>query len=137
MTHERYRDAALITLWLLQMLDNLKFPPRTVLNINIPDLPPHEIQGVALTTLGQRLRGENPISTRNPRGKTLYWIGRAGGPVQRVPGTDFHAVETGLVSVTPLHADMTSMEAFAGIQEEFTRLARTFDAARVAGGSAQ
>lgn len=108
---ERFANAACICRALLRTLDAVPFPPRTVLNVNIPDLPADAIRGLAFTTLGQRLKGENPISTRNPRGKTLYWIGRAGGPVDRAPGSDFLAVEEGYVSVTPLHADMGSAEA--------------------------
>lgn len=110
---ERFENAARITHWLLGAVTALQLPARTVLNVNVPDIPAAEIKGLALTTLGQRLRGENPISTRNPRGKTLYWIGRAGGPVDRAPGTDFLAVEQGYISITPLHADMGSAEAAA------------------------
>ncbi|HTQ99299.1 MAG TPA: 5'/3'-nucleotidase SurE, partial [Candidatus Acidoferrum sp.] len=80
---ERFAAAAEITSWLLEQVDRLALPPRTVLNVNVPDLPLGAIKGVRLTTLGQRLKGENPIATSNPRGKTLYWIGRAGGPVAR------------------------------------------------------
>ena len=98
-----------------------------MLNVNIPDLPVERIKGLRLTTLGQRLRGENPISTRNPRGKTLYWIGRAGGPVERLPGSDFHAVEHGYVSITPLHADMCSQQAMRDAAPMFAQLGKEFD----------
>src|SRR5690606_23862558 len=64
----RFRSAAAIARRVLQFADRLPLPPRTVLNVNIPDLPEERIKGLRLTTLGQRLRGENPISTRNPRG---------------------------------------------------------------------
>jgi 5'-nucleotidase len=105
----------------------LPLPPRTVLNVNIPDLPAERIKGWRFTTLGQRLRGENPISTRNPRGKTLYWIGRAGGPVERLPGSDFHAVEHGFVSVTPICADMCSRQALQDASAVFADLAQPFE----------
>ena len=124
---ERFRTAAMITRHLLVLVDQLQLPPRTVLNINIPDLPADEIKGLQCTVLGQRLRGENPVSTRNPRGKTLFWIGRAGGPVERLPGTDFHAVEHGYVSVTPLHADMGSLAAMATLQAGIQRQPWTTD----------
>ncbi len=123
----RFRTAAAIARRLLQLLDKLSLPPRTVLNVNIPDLPVERIKGLRLTTLGQRLRGENPISTRNPRGKTLYWIGRAGGPVERLPGSDFHAVEHGYVSITPLHADMCSQQAMRAAAPMFAQLGKEFD----------
>ena len=123
-----FTDSALIARYLLETLNQLELPPRTVLNVNIPDIPASAIKGVRLTRLGQRLRGENPISTRNPRGKTLYWIGRAGGPVERAPGTDFHAVEQGYVSVTPIHADMVSGEALTLMASHFDQLTADFDA---------
>ncbi len=124
----RFRLAADITKYLLKIIDQMSFPSRTVLNINIPDLPASQINGVRMTNLGQRLKGENPISTRNPRGKTLYWIGRAGGPVESKPGSDFHAVENGYVSITPIYADMTNHSALAMSVPLFSTLTSTFDA---------
>jgi 5''/3''-nucleotidase SurE len=130
-TRETFTQAALVARYLLQALEELELPPRTVLNVNIPDIPADQIKGIKLTTLGQRLRGENPISTRNPRGKELYWIGRAGGPVERTPGTDFHAVEQGYVSVTPIHADMASREAVKCMAPVFGNLTADFDLLRL------
>lgn len=103
----RFAVAAGITRYLIEVVDSIQLPPRTVFNVNIPDLPVADIRGIQLTFLGQRLRGENPISTENPRGKTSYWIGRSGGPVDYVEGNDFHALANGYISITPLHADMT------------------------------
>ena len=48
------------------------------------------------------------IRAKNPRGETVYWIGPAGGAKDAGPGTDFHAVASGSVSVTPLHIDLTA-----------------------------
>jgi 5'-nucleotidase len=132
-TVQRFATAARITCWLLEAIENLVFPPRTVLNVNVPDISVQDIRGIALATLGQRLRGEIPISTRNPRGKTLYWIGRAGGPVARTPGSDFHAVEQGFVSITPLHADMCSSAAMQSITGDFSRLQAGFDPMSICG----
>ena len=47
------------------------------------------------------------IQTTNPRGETIYWIGPAGAARDAGPGTDFHAVAAGQVSVTPLQIDLT------------------------------
>jgi 5'-nucleotidase len=129
---ERFTAAAQIAVWVLKHMQTLVFPPRTVLNVNIPDLPLAAIKGLRLTSLGQRLKGENPISTLNPRGKTLYWIGRAGGPVAREPGSDFHAVEAGYVSLTPIYADMTNHATLTQWQADFPRLEAAF--AGVVGG---
>jgi 5'-nucleotidase len=37
----------------------------------------------------------------------VYWVGAAGGAQDAGAGTDFHAVEHGSVSVTPLQMDLT------------------------------
>ena len=102
-----FDNAARILHQLLVFIETLDMPPATVLNINIPDLPANKIKGVKFTTLGRRLKSENPVRTENPRGKTVYWIGRAGGPVENKPGSDFHEVANGFISITPIHSDMT------------------------------
>ena len=102
-----FNPAAGIFLELMKFLESLSLPEATVLNINIPDLPPGKIKGLKFTTLGRRLKSENPVRTENPRGKTVFWIGKAGGPVEDTPGTDFHEVANGYISITPIHADMT------------------------------
>jgi 5'-nucleotidase len=47
----------------------------------------------------------------DPRGKLVYWIGPAGSEQDAGPGTDFHAVRSGYVSVTPIDVDLTRYEA--------------------------
>ena len=47
------------------------------------------------------------IRASNPRGQTVYWIGAAGEAQDAGPGTDFHAVAAGRVSITPLQIDLT------------------------------
>ena len=47
----------------------------------------------------------------NPRGKEGYWIAVAGDAEDGGPGTDFHAVRTGHISITPIHVDLTRYQA--------------------------
>ena len=47
----------------------------------------------------------------DPRGRTVYWIGPAGPEQDAGPGTDFHAVRTGHISITPIHVDLTRYQA--------------------------
>jgi len=108
---------ARLFLSVLNFIDTLTLPERTVLNVNIPDLPVEDIKGVKFTTLGRRLKSENPVRTENPRGKAVYWIGRAGGPVENTAGTDFHEVASGYISITPIHADMTHEKVLSGLSD--------------------
>ena len=82
-------------------------PVKTILNVNIPDLPLEEIRGLAVTRLGTRHGAEQTVRDTDPRGKTVYWIGPPGSEADASPGTDFHAINQGFVSITPLQLDMT------------------------------
>lgn len=91
---------------------DLQLPARTVLNVNIPNLPLTHIRGVQLTRLGHRMRGAAPVKVVDPRGREGYWIAAAGDVEDGGAGTDFHAVMQGYVSITPLQLDRTFHPAF-------------------------
>jgi 5'-nucleotidase len=78
-----------------------------ILNVNVPDLPLERIRGFRTTRLGFRHRSERVLPARDPRGRLVYWVGPAGPQQEAGPGTDFHAVSEGFVSVTPLQTDLT------------------------------
>lgn len=95
----------------------LRQPPAgaTMLNVNIPDLPYEAIRGLRATRLGSRHRSEPVVRSSDPRGRPVYWVGAAGAGADAGPGTDFHAIEQGYVSVTPLSVDMTHHAALAAV----------------------
>jgi 5'-nucleotidase len=78
-----------------------------LLNVNVPDLPQRELKGYRITRLGKRHKAESVVKMETPRGETGYWVGAAGPAADAGEGTDFHAVEQGYVSVTPLQIDLT------------------------------
>ena len=78
-----------------------------LLNVNIPGCPIEDLRGMRVTRLGKRHPTEGVIQSRNPRGDTIYWIGPVGSVRDAGEGTDFHAVDQGFVSVTPLDIDLT------------------------------
>lgn len=78
-----------------------------LLNINVPDRPTGELRGIRVTRLGKRHKAEPVIKTESPRGETVYWVGAAGPAADAGEGTDFHAVEQGAISITPLQIDLT------------------------------
>ena len=47
------------------------------------------------------------VKAVSPRGETVYWVGAAGGAQDAGEGTDFFAVASRRVSVTPLQMDLT------------------------------
>ena len=88
-------------------------PDGTLLNIN---LPPGEIKGVKVTRQG--IKNARPVITEHidPRGKAYFWIGEEYFNANAVEGTDYHAVKSGYVSVTPLRSDMTDHQALTAIE---------------------
>lgn len=108
---QHFDSAAEFVARLLKHYHLLKLPVGSILNINVPDKPYHELKGVRLTRLGHRHQAGEPIEARDPRGKIRYWIPGVGPTRDAGPETDFHAIDAGFISVTPLHVDMTQHSA--------------------------
>ncbi|HET8881389.1 MAG TPA: 5'/3'-nucleotidase SurE [Solimonas sp.] len=104
---QHYDTAARVTLRLLEQIEQQPIPGDTILNVNVPDLPWDALQGFAVTRAGNRHRAETALQSQDPRGRTIYWIGAVGAEADCGPGTDFHAVAAGKVSITPLLVDLT------------------------------
>ena len=81
-----------------------------LLNVNIPNLPDEQLQGVKVCRLGRRHAAERVITQTSPRGETMYWIGGAGPAKEEGEGTDFHAAQQRFISITPLQVDLTDHE---------------------------
>jgi 5'-nucleotidase len=90
-------------------------PDRMLLNVNIPGVALDELRGTRVTRLGKRHFSEPIIKSTNPRGDPIYWIGPAGTAKEAGPGTDFHAVENGWASITPLHVDLTGEQQIESV----------------------
>ncbi len=119
---DNMHSAARMARRMVEAHDQLDLPPRTILNVNIPNLPPDQIKGIRLTRLGHRSRAARPVRWVDPRGKEGYWISVAGDVEDGGEGTDFHAVMQGYVSVTPLRVDKTHFEVFDHLGQWLQRL---------------
>jgi 5'-nucleotidase len=116
--HGKHFDtAARVACDLVKRLQSNPLAGDVILNVNVPDLPFDELTGVEVTRLGFRHRSEPLVEEKDPRGRTIYWIGPAGPGQDAGPGTDFEAVERGAVAVTPLKVDLTRHESLPGLRE--------------------
>ncbi|USD32147.1 MULTISPECIES: 5'/3'-nucleotidase SurE [Vibrio] len=86
-------------------------PTNRLLNVNIPDLPLEDVKEISVTRLGARHHAEAMIKQQDPRGHDIYWLGPPGKEQDAGEGTDFYAIEQGLVSLTPLQVDLTAHES--------------------------
>ncbi|SHM09770.1 5'/3'-nucleotidase SurE [Vreelandella subglaciescola] len=115
---KRHFDTAVrVAATLIGAASNLSLPPRTLLNVNVPDLPWDAIQGVKVTRLGYRGPAAKPVATQDPRGQTRYWIAPVGANADDGKDTDFAAIEAGWVSITPLQTDLTRHTARHDVQD--------------------
>jgi 5'-nucleotidase len=109
---EHYETAAHVAKQLVLKLNKDPLPSDTILNVNVPDVPLSDIKGYQVTRLGTRHIAEPTIKDVDPRGRKIFWVGKPGPEADAGPGTDFHAVKMGYVSITPLHLDLTHYKVF-------------------------
>ena len=102
-----FATAARVAAELVMRIQRTPLHQTTILNVNVPDLPYESLRGYRSTRLGFRHRSERIVKSEDPRGRPLYWVGPAGATQEAGPGTDFHAVASGYVSVTTLQIDLT------------------------------
>jgi len=95
-------------------------PARQFLNVNIPPILPEASQGIRITRAGLRAYGNHAEVHRNPRGLEYYWIGlprldwlESKGEIM----TDFDAVASNHVSITPVQLDMTAYGSVRSLEE--------------------
>jgi 5'-nucleotidase len=110
-----FGTAAQVAVTLIKRLETQRLSADIILNVNVPDVPFADIAGFQSTRLGHRHKAEPVVKTADPRGRPIYWVGPAGAEQDAGPGTDFHAVNHGYVSVTPIQVDLTRYDAMAKI----------------------
>ena len=96
--------------------------PRDVLiNVNFPNCPPTQVQGIAVAAQGRRRQERLQIDARQDgRGNAYYWIAyvRSGSPPPN-DGTDVSAIAANRIAVTPLRLDMTDEPFMTKIADLF------------------
>ncbi len=115
LTH--FDTAARVATELVQKIERSTLAPDMVLNVNVPDRPYDELQGIRATRLGFRHKAEAILKDEDPYGRPIYWVGPAGKGQDAGEGTDFYALEHGSVAVTPLKVDLTRHEAVQGLSD--------------------
>ena len=114
---DHYETAAKVAVNLVNNVKQLTNDGPVLLNVNVPDIPFKEIKGMQITRLGARHKAEPAIKRKDPRGRDIYWIGKAGAIADDSEGTDFHAVNNNYVSITPIRIDLSQLEKIAELTE--------------------
>jgi 5'-nucleotidase len=99
-------------------------PNRSIpLNVNVPAIPEKEIKGVVVTRQGHaRLREEFERRT-DPRENVYYWLaGETQVEETEDTGTDFVALRSGMISITPIYYDMTRYDVMEELRGKIGEL---------------
>ena len=104
---------------IIRRLLEVRWPDDVIINVNFPDLEPHEVTGVEVCAQGIRdVQNGHAERRTDLRGRDYYWMGWRGLPDNAPEGTDLYAVRHGRISVTPLHIDLThrpTLHALKGV----------------------
>ncbi|MEW8212480.1 MAG: 5'/3'-nucleotidase SurE, partial [Candidatus Thiodiazotropha taylori] len=75
---QHFETGAQVAEILVRRLIEAPLSESVILNVNVPDIPYSELQGIVSTRLGHRHKAEPVVKSHDPRGNTIYWVGPAG-----------------------------------------------------------
>jgi 5'-nucleotidase len=101
-----FEAAARMAGLLAERLTAAKISGGILLNVNLPNLPVAQIEGVEVTRLARRSYVDS-IEEGHDGKRNYYWIVRGSPEWQVEEGTDIWAIERKRVSITPLQGDLT------------------------------
>jgi 5'-nucleotidase len=117
--NNHFDTAARVALDIVKEFRDRPFAEPILLNVNVPDVPYDALKGREITRLGKRHKAEPIVKSQNPRGETIYWVGAAGSAQDAGEGTDFYAVKSNRVAITPLQIDLTHYAQLNAVKRWF------------------
>jgi 5'-nucleotidase len=111
-----YAMAAHYAVQLAERILKSGLPEGTILNVNVPSSNKKTIAGIQFTSLSQRRYHKPVVEKIDPRGGSYFWIAGERISWARKEPSDHNAVEKNMVSVTPLHLDLTDYEALNSLK---------------------
>jgi 5'-nucleotidase len=112
--HFDFEEAATFVARVVEELDDVPMPARTLINVNCPA---GDAKGARVCRLGKRIYRDRLELQEERDGRRRYRIYGEEPGYQHEDGTDFAAIADGYIAVTPLHFDLTyeaGMEALGG-----------------------
>ncbi|MDD5094729.1 MAG: 5'/3'-nucleotidase SurE [Dehalococcoidia bacterium] len=119
----RFDVAATVAKLLVMNIQQKGLHPKSLLNVNVPNIPLDQIQGVELTRLAGR-KYQDEIKKGHDGKRDYYWIVRGESIWKETKGTDIWAIRQNRVSITPLLGNITNSSLFHPLQELCSSLSR-------------
>ena len=104
----------------IKQLLGMGFGPGVLMNVNFPDCRVDEMAGIDVTIQGRRDQSYLTVDERSDnRGNAYFWLGFARERGKPPVGTDLNAVFNKKISITPLHLNLTQVDALDELRKVF------------------
>lgn len=113
---ENYHDATGFIQMLAENVCSNKLPFGTFLNVNIPDMPWEDIEGIRISRQGIEFFTQYIEKRTDPRNQTYYWQGSDPQTSYKNPDLDGAAINRNFISITPIKCDMTDYNAIEDLK---------------------
>lgn len=110
-----FKETARFVRRLVLFIKKKGLPKGALLNINIP-VTRGTLEKYEITRLGKKMKRKVELKKANFRSRDFWWIGKENTDWSRASGTDWSAIKSGKVSITPLQLDLTDHEAIDQIR---------------------
>ena len=115
-----YDTAAKVALKVSKTAIENNLPHGTLLNVNVPNLPLSEIEGIEITRHCNATYDIEIHNRMDPRGKEYFWVGGVFQSCGDHTKTDLEALNNNKISVTPLHLDLTDYDMMKKMSDWFS-----------------
>jgi 5'-nucleotidase len=96
------------SLLITNQVSKLPADQNLLVNVNFPDLPSAEIEGIRITSLGKRGTPDTPDLIREKDSSKYYSFGPSGSLLPGQAGTDIQAIEQNYISISILDYNLTA-----------------------------
>jgi 5'/3'-nucleotidase len=105
-TSTAFQFAATVAKFMVMSGTVASIPKGMMLNVNIPNLPENEIQGIRITKQGEGGYRDCYVEYKDPKGRPYYWLTGNKTDSEDNLDIDRHALRAGWISVTPLQSSL-------------------------------
>ncbi len=110
--------AAMTAEHMARQLLTLGLPAGTLLNVNVPAIPPSQCKGIRVTRQGHSVWQDRYERRVDPHKREYFWLTGQLVPVQELPDADDLAVAEGYVAVTPIHYELTNFAVLEDLRSK-------------------
>ena len=103
----------------MHRLLSIDWPRGILANVNFPQRPADSVEGIVVARHGHRKIGDELSERVDPRGRAYFWIGTTRNGAVDVD-SDIAALQSGRISITPLHVDLTHYPTIEPLRQAFT-----------------